>query len=178
MELLIIQFAPFPSVQYFVTKELQDHRDKPLVDCEKNLVASSADLFLVRRLSYRQTRPKIMHTLIVYRLYNTSMTWEPVEMLNDLVFILGFDFASSFPAANTKLKGNCIYFLEENVLYHLDMEYQSLTVNYPCLGATYDDSDCFWVISCLSIIWSCCKFACALLYNSCTHSCMISVNFT
>lgn len=59
----------------------------------------------------------------VSRLNYTSMNWEPVEMLHDLVFVIGLELSFSFPASNTKLKGNCIYFLEGNVLCHFDIEY-------------------------------------------------------
>lgn len=143
-ELVIVQFTPLPTVQYFVTNRQGTYLLSGRCSCLSNLVASFGDLFLVETITYSNTEPSdLLTTMKVFKLDFSSMTWAPAETLDDSVFVISLQCASSFLAANTKLKGNCIYSVNNNVLYCFDMEYRSLAVTS---DATFNAVCPFWVI--------------------------------
>lgn len=150
--LVAIQFTPLPIVEYFETKLPVPRIVGGAYEWVRDLVASRGDLFLIDSISYSNTKTTIFRTVIAVKLDFSSMTWERVETLNDLVFAITARMTYSFPAASTKLKANCIYIVDGNALTCFDVEYGSLTTSYPCSDAIYKPCRPFWVLLCSCLI--------------------------
>ncbi|KAI8529161.1 hypothetical protein RHMOL_Rhmol12G0204200 [Rhododendron molle] len=95
-------------------------------DSERDyLVDSCGELFMVRRFS--------MSKLEVFRMDFSCQDWEKVQHLgDDRVFFLSSQYSVSLCAAELGIKGNCIYFTEEDnkSLYFFDNGHKSLSVSH------------------------------------------------
>lgn len=95
-------------------------------DSERDyLVDSCGELFMVRRFS--------MSRLEVFRMDFSCQDWEKVQHLgDDRVFFLSSQYSVSLCAAELSIKGNCIYFTEEDnkSLYFFDYGHKSLSVSH------------------------------------------------
>ncbi|XP_077230684.1 F-box/kelch-repeat protein At1g57790-like [Tasmannia lanceolata] len=109
------------------------------------LMESLSELFLVRMVYRGFTRE--VHFLEVYKLDFSTMVWVEVESLGDRVFLLGRDMCTSCSATETRLKRDCIYFLDDGgCMNAFDLEDVSILFDWPCPDVRRSLSPPFFII--------------------------------
>ncbi|XP_077231106.1 uncharacterized protein LOC143864141 isoform X2 [Tasmannia lanceolata] len=96
----------------------------------KYLLESRGELFLVFKHNYHYT--ETFHSFFVFKMDFCKMKWVKVESIGaDCIFFLGIGSGCVYYTANTRLKGDVIYFFnsEDNAFYAFDLEDGSLSIN-------------------------------------------------